>query len=101
MSCESSKMHALEFCRPCITVKVPEKAMCACRDLRLRALDTANNVWQADGNEKTAIQLHTLQKCSRATTDSGASLRRLAQWALSNQRLVQSLQTAVQRLMAA
>ena len=81
-------------------VRVPVKAASACRDLRLRALDTANNVWQADGTEKTAIQLHTVQRCSRATADSGASLQCLAQWALTNQPLVQSLQTAVQRLMA-
>ena len=82
------------------TVRVPVKAACARSDLRLRALDTANNVWQADGNEKTAIQLHTVQRCSRGTADSGASLQCLAQWALNNQPLVQSLQTAVQQLMA-
>ena len=76
------------------------KIFCACRDLRLRALDTANNVWQADGNENTAIHLHTLQRCSRPAAEQGSSLQRLTQWALDNQSTVRSLQAVVQQLMA-
>ena len=73
----------------------------ACRDLRLRALDTAHNVWQADGNENTAIQLHAPQRCGRTAAEPGSSLQNLARWALDNQPLWQSMQAVVQQLMAA
>lgn len=69
-----------------------------CRDLRLRKLDAANSVWQADGSENSAIQLHTLQSCSRPMAES-TSLQRLAHWVLNNQAAVQFMQSQVQKLM--
>ncbi len=70
-----------------------------CRDLRLRKLDAANSIWQADGSENSAIQLHTLQSCSRPMAESGTSLQRLAHWVLNNQAAVQFMRSQVQKLM--
>ena len=86
---------------PAHTREAVQESKCACRDLRLRFLDAANSVWQADGNENTAIQLQPLQRCSRLAAEPGTSLQRFAQWALDNEPWLQSMQAVVQRLMAA
>lgn len=98
MQCSISRASSCAFSSAARGLR---EAIRACRDLRLRALDAAHRVWQADGNENTAIQLHALQRCSRPTAESGTSLQRLAQWALDSQPLVQSMQAVVQQLIAA
>lgn len=101
MGCEQLCMLMSLNSAYCAQSRVSTRALCACRDLRLRALDTVNNVWQADGDMNTALQLHTVQHCSRSATETGGSLQCLGQWALDNQPLLQSMQTTVQQLMAA
>lgn len=71
-----------------------------CRDLLMGGRDAANNIWQAHGNENTAVQLHSLQGFSKlATTGAPTSMQRLAQWALNNQAALQAMQAHVHQLM--
>lgn len=55
-------------------------------------------MWQAHGNENTAIQLHAPQSLGSPGAEPGTPLQRLAQWALRNQATLQAMQAAVHQL---
>ncbi|KAK9915248.1 hypothetical protein WJX75_006713 [Coccomyxa subellipsoidea] len=68
-------------------------------NLRMRDFDSTNCLWRAEGDENTAINLHTAQAAA-SSSKLGSRVQQLATWAQGAPPLLSSLRQQVQQLLA-
>lgn len=65
----------------------------------MRDFDSTNCLWRAEGDENTAINLHTAQAAA-SRSKLGSRVQQLATWAKGAPPLLSSLRQQVQQLLA-